>query len=528
MSCFSWFISIIFPYFTGMYIDSLVGLNEMKDVLSFTVLILLLGVFNIAVSYILGMIHMKIQTQSMIDLNFHVMGHLLKMPLRYFENKDSGYLNHRINNDSNIVISFVLSHVLNIVTHALTIMALVLICFRINTRLTLILFPLIPLYVLVYIFFKKPIYRSNYVLREKQNQFFSKMNQYLQNVNEIKVNATFDEARFTVENSFSVMFKAAVNQQKVSLFFDNSKSLISLMAKGFIFFIGGAEILKGNLTIGQFTIFNSYFFMVLGGVTYYLSLGGQYQSALVSYDRLNEILNESKETNGSNELARIEEIHLKNISFEYTENSPLIHTLNYKFKKNNIYCIVGDNGTGKSTLVKIILGIFNDYYKGEVDYNNQEIKKIDMYQMRKKRIGVSQQEPKLMNGTLLENITYGLENYNDEELEKIVSQLKLNFNFFKDGLETHISEESKNISGGEKQKINISRAALKNPDLLILDEPTSALDSNSVEELKSFIRSFKKNRIILIITHDYNLLEIANEVIDLNQCSYNDIRHRVV
>ncbi|MBN4050969.1 MAG: hypothetical protein COA82_11805 [Alkaliphilus sp.] len=170
----------------------------------------------------------------------------------------------------------------------------------------------------------------------------------------------------------------------------------------------------------------------------------------------------------------------------------------------------------KTSPCPFVLLVFSDYYTGEIYYNDKNIKELDMYDIRKKIIGVSQQEPKLINGSLFNNVTYGVSNYKYEEIEEVLNKLTLDGKTFSKGLETSIEEDSKNISGGEKLKISLPRVILKKPDVVILDEPTSALDSSSILQLKSLIMQMKNDKITIIVTHDYEFLDIADEVIDLN------------
>lgn len=168
------------------------------------------------------------------------------------------------------------------------------------------------------------------------------------------------------------------------------------------------------------------------------------------------------------QIDEIDTIELSNVSFSYDGYKNIIDRFNYKFQRGKIYCIVGKNGTGKSTPINLILGIFNDYYTGEILYNSIEIKKLDMYYIRKKIIGISEQEPKLINDSIFNNITYGVEMYNCEEIKDLLE--KLNF----------------------------------------------------------LIQAVKKDRIVLIITHNKEFLNIADDVLDLNMNKskdpiYNDI-----
>ncbi|WP_350343075.1 ABC transporter ATP-binding protein [Proteinivorax tanatarense] len=516
-------LAIFFPYLTGNYIDILITANDFQIVTKITLIIITIGIFNMVSSFAQRYLNVKIQTKAMIDLNFDVLNHLLKMPIRYFENKNSGYLNHRINNDSSVVVNFLLDNLLNIVSNALTIIILFYISFTINVKMTLILIPVFPLYLFLYYIFRKPLYRRNYDLKEKQNIFFSKMNQHLQNVNIVKINATFTEAHEVISNSFKSMFKSLLSHTKLSLLFTNSNSFTMLVANGLIFFFGGREVIRGNMSVGEFTIIKSYFSMIMGSISYFLNFGESYQKALVSYDRLKQILDESKEINGNKKIFNISNIKLENVAFSYNKSEKIISNFNQKFKKGKVYCVIGSNGTGKSTLIKLLLGIYNDYYDGKIHYDTNEIKNLDMYYIRKNFVGVCMQEPKTINSKLIENFTYGLEQYNFDNLSLILNKLKLDPAKFDNGLETIIDEASNNISGGEKLKINLARNFLKSPELLVLDEPSSALDVESVDKLKDLIVETKLSRITIIISHDHDFINIADEVIDLNKHKRNDI-----
>lgn len=475
-----------------------------------------MGIINIISSFVVSYSYVKVQTKSAIELNFKALEHISKMPILYFKNLDSAYLNQRINSDSNTLISFVLSNFLDILINALTLIIVFYISFKINRKLTMILIPLIPLYLAIYFVFKKPLFKSGYELKEKQNKFFSKMNEQLYNINLIKLNSTFEESQKQLRTSFSTMFESLLKYTRISYIFSSSDSMTMIISQIIIFFFGGMEIINENLTIGQFTIIISYFSMIMGCISYYLNLGKSYQDALVSYNRLEEILNETKEINGDKRINSIDTIVLKEVCFSYDDTNNIIDNFNYTFKKGNIYGIIGQNGTGKSTFINLILGLFNNYYKGKIYYNSIELKKLDMYYIRKRIIGISEQEPALINDTIGKNVTYGIDIYNYDDIEEVLKSLNLDINKFQDGLNTNIYEAANNISGGEKLKISLARTFLKNPDMIILDEPTSALDVNSIEKLEFILKEIKKDKIIIIVTHNRDILDILDEIIDLN------------
>jgi len=247
-----------------------------------------------------------------------------------------------------------------------------------------------------------------------------------------------------------------------------------------------------------------------------MSLGEGYQKAKYSYLRLKELIEIPIECNGLIRLQNIESIEFKNISFAYN-NADIINSISYKFEKGNIYCVVGSNGCGKSTLIDLILGILNENYKGTIFYNNNNIVDLDMYFIRKNLISVVEQEPTLIPHKIYDNLTYNCNISNADDVSKLLNKFNLDtmINLLPDGINTVIYDDCKNISGGEKQKISIINALLNNSDLLVLDEPSSALDFKSMIALKETLYNIRNNKIIIIVTHDNNLIELADYIVKL-------------
>ncbi|MBU5437455.1 ABC transporter ATP-binding protein/permease [Tissierella sp. MSJ-40] len=510
----SWTMSILLPYITGTYIDLLLKFNSMKTVGIFSIELLAIGIISIITSILSNYFYIKAQTNAMFDLNAHILDHVKKMPILYFNDKDSTYLNQRINSDCNTITSFVINSFPNIIINSLTLIVIFCVFSKINIYLTLLLLILIPVYLFIYKLFERPLYDYGYEYKESQSSFFSQMDEQLYNIDLIKLNAAFDDSSQQFRNSFLEFFPSVLKYSKISYLFSSTDSMMRIASQVILFFFGGTQIINKKLSIGQFTIMSSYFNMIMNCISFFLNFGKSYQDALVSYNRIIEILNNPKEINGSRKLESINTIELYNVSFSYNNSSTIIENFSYEFNKGKIYSIIGKNGTGKSTLAKLILGILIEYYKGKIYYNDIEIKDLDLYDTRKKIIGVSEQEPKLMSDTILNNITYGLNTYDYRDIDMFLNIFNMNIDNFKNGINTNIYESSNNISGGEKLKFSLIKTFLKDPDVIILDEPTSALDTNSIDNLINILQKIKKDKIIIIITHNQNILNIADEIID--------------
>lgn len=511
------FISILMPFITGKYIDFLVLKKDIKTIYYFSFIILIIGLSNIIISYISNIILVKLQTMSAFDLNYTLLKYVKKLPLLYFTNVDPVYLNQRLNSDSNTLINFVLNSFISIIVKIITSIFTIFMLWRISKKLSIMLFCLIPIYLGVYFIFRKPLFKFGYNFKEMQNKFFARMNEQLSNLRFIKVNSIFELLNKELKTSFKYLMKSLLKYTKISYIFLGFDSTINTIANILLVFFGGIEFYNGKISIGDFTIMRSYFSLLLGCTSYFLNLGKSYQDSLVSYERIQQITNVHKENNGEKLISSLSSIELKNISFGYNDVN-IINNFNYKFTKGNIYCISGKNGTGKSTLINIIIGLYNDSYTGNVLYNGLDIQQLDLYSLRKTLLGVTEQESNLMNHSIMENVTYGLDVFDKEKIEYWCKRLNI-YHLVKSEshkLDLEYNGMTSNVSGGEKQKIFLTRILIKDPNVIILDEPTNGLDINSIYEFKNILKEIKKDKIIILISHDNEILDISDNVIKLD------------
>lgn len=212
-------------------------------------------------------------------------------------------------------------------------------------------------------------------------------------------------------------------------------------------------------------------------------------------------------------------ILFKNISFYHSRKKKnyVIKNLNFEIKKNQITGIFGKSGSGKSTIINLILG-FIEPYKGQIFIDGKNLKEIK-YEFRN-NIGYVPQETFLLDQTLKENIAFGVNNrkIDIKKLEKCLVQAEI-YNFVKKlprKLNTVTGENGLRISGGEKQRIGIARALYNSPEILIFDEPTSSLDKNTEEKILKTIKKLKKTKTIIIVSHSNKIKKISDNIVDLN------------
>lgn len=513
-----WIIGIVTPYLQGVYLDGLLKFQSKSFIFKFTIILFLLSLANIVISYINNINMTKLSLKMAFKLNNDLLNHVKKVNILRIQKYDSAYLTQRINNDSNALITFFINNYLSIFIKGLTCIFSIYMIGKIDIKLVCVLILFIPLYSAIYVYLKKPLLNNNIIFKEAQGHFFAASNEQLRDIRNIKIDSSFQHYESKLINSFNKLMSSFLNFNRIGYMFSSLGYIVNSIAYVIIFFYGGISIIDGRITIGQLTMITSYFGMIMSGVDYYLNIGKSYQEVKASYTRIDEIKSMPLEQNGENHIVNINSITLENLSFSYGDIK-CIENFNYKFKKGNVYSIVGKNGSGKSTLINILLGVLNEGYEGNIYYNEQNIKNLDMYNIRRSLIGVTQQEPSLENETIENN----LKNYSNIKDMDLINEWcrKLLINDFidrlPDGLRSTVDSYSKNMSGGEKQKLSLIKVFLKNPDLIILDEPTSALDVKSIEVLKKEIKEMKENKIIVIVTHSDSLLDICDFTIDVNK-----------
>ncbi|MCL1987008.1 MAG: ABC transporter ATP-binding protein/permease [Firmicutes bacterium] len=510
ISIFTGLFAMVNPFIIGDFIDSLIAGGNMEVVFRFSAIFATINIARTVFGYITMIIYTKIQSKTAHEFSQDVIEYLQKISLTFVNKRDTNYLSQVINGDTNMLIIFCISVVNNFILNAIYFVVPLIILITLNFYVTAVLLAFLFVYILIYIKFKKPLFDRSMILRIAQNTFFAKFLEQLKLTKFIKIHAISYIFRKDMNKNFDNLLSETLKTQKLNFAYSSLDTAVTTIVQIVLFLLGGYLILNGNFTIGMFTIFSMYFNMILGAAKYFFDFGKSYQDNLVSYDRLNEILATKIENNGEIELETIEQIDIKNLEFSYNNENPIIKNLNFTFNKGKIYGILGHNGAGKSTFINLLMGMYISEKKGEIFFNGILSEKINMHNLRKNLIGISEQDSVILDGDISYNAKIELSKTSKiRDFSKYLRLLNM------ENLEN--LQNSDNLSGGEKQKLAILRILLKNPNLMIFDEPTSALDIESSINFVKYLQNIKKDKIIVIITHDSALVDSFDEIIRLNE-----------
>ena len=471
---------------------------------------------SFAISFALGRIREKLHTMVSYNINRQMLVHIQQIPFSKTFFLDSSRITQQLQTDSNEIASYCINVIQNVPVSSVRLITVSVITYQINKTVFGILLILAALYIVFFEIFKGKLYNTTREFKNEQALFFSKAQEQLRYIKFVKRHGLIDVFINRVDLAFQSLFKTAMHAQIFQYIFSGIDSMLLALSQIGLFLVGGVAVLNGEMSIGGFTTINVYFSSALGCIRYFFSLTSSTQNALVSLNRLMDVAKMQSESDGKQIVSNIKAIYLQDISLSF--DKPVLKSFNAAFYKGNIYALCGDNGTGKSSVLHLVAGLYNNLYGGNIYFDDFDI----MNFLRKSLIGFVEQEPQLLADKIISNLyPYNInENYEPEEIDAAIYYInKLGMNDWLDkccdGLNTYINEKSDNISGGEKQKLSIIRELLKKPLVLLLDEPTSAMDADSINTFFELLNAIKNDTIIIIATHDSRALHYCDSIVPL-------------
>ncbi len=505
-------------FMLGYAVDSMLEEANLKAIIRLAVLFLLLNALAFVVNYFAQIIGARTMEISRLECKMQIAKHIEKTSLSYCGNVGSAEFMQKLNYDASLLVISLLNAYAQIPSYAIQFVVAFIIIFSLNWVCGLAALAEIPIIIVLYKIFQNPMKKRNKEMTEAFEGEAKKLYELLADTRHIKINQIYPLLEKRYQNAGNIAVEKRVQSEKISYLYKMINDNMDIFLKIFLFFYGGISVIKGTMSVGDFTIIYSYFALITASCAYFLGLGKEIQTDMGYYERLRTITDVSEETNGIKILEHIDNIELSHVKFSYGNGDVILKDFSHRFEKGKMYAIAGGNGCGKSTMISLLLGMYLDEREGKILYNNCEIKDLDMRQLRQKKIGVCEQEPYLINDTIRYNVVFNNEPAEDERIYNLAQ--KVSFEEYlresENGLATKVGEGGSALSGGQKQKTALMKIFFKNPDVLVLDEPTSAMDSAGKKILMDYLDSLRKDKIIIVITHDETIMEKADEVIRMS------------
>ena len=513
---FLWAVGVVTPYLSGLYIDELIAGISFHSFVAFILIIAAANFLKIALRYLQSLVSTNLGQRMVHQINNILFQKIFTSNYAYYCNIDCAYYIDQINRDSNAVVNFLISNIFNFFLQAATIIASAVIVFQADKLLCVIILLLIPFYICTFLLNKNKMHTAKAALKQRLNQYASNCAEQINKLSYIKRNTLYHEMSERLTRSFNHLLSASLHSVSVDYLFTNLNQVVIILAYLCIIGIGGYKVTTGALSIGLFSVINTYFNMMISSVSYFVGIAGSYQDTKISFQRIQKILQTPDEDKGDLLPESIHQVEVKDFSLQYGSHVILNHC-NVTFRTGCIYGLRGPNGTGKTTLLNALVGLFSGEVSGHIYYDGISTDQLDMPALRRKKISYIEQAPVLLNMSVRDYLHFGIEQNHavSENQEHLLKVWDIDYL-----LDKEMNENGSNFSGGEKQKLALVRALSKESSLILLDEPTSALDKPSVAKLIDLLQSIKSNTIIIVVSHDLDMLEHCDEVINLSSIQY--------
>lgn len=507
--------SILLPSLMQRIIDEKVNIyiNGIWSILFFfLVLILLYFLTN------MGRTRLITKLQTVFDKNLLslTIRYLLGLPYSYFTNRSRGEIIYRINSNSyirQILVDNVIGSVVDLLFFFVYLIAL----FYFNYYLAIVTIVL----AFIIILFSVINARINQIMAQKELIASTKTqgvtSELVNNIFTVKATNTQQKFFNKWNDNFNEQIDIEIKKSKYSSIFLNIPQTIQAFYSLIIIFIGYILIINNKTTIGGVIAFNSIGVTFLTPLMSIINAYSQLLVVRVYLERLLDILETPSEKSmfGKNKIDKIRgKIELNHVSFKYSRFSDeTLADISLTIHPKEKVAIVGPSGSGKSTLLHVISGLYKTT-SGTIKYDNLDINDLDIQELRK-HLGIVLQNHNVFNGTIKENITME-RGYSDNDVLRTLSLTGLNdlIAELPIGLNTHISEDGNNLSGGQSQKLSLARTIIANPAVLLLDEPTSSLDN--ISETKIMRNLFNMESTVVVVAHRLSTIGNFDKIIVLN------------
>ncbi len=476
---------------------------------------ILLSLFKIVLDAFRNHLLVYLSQKIDIALMLRYYQHVLALPMSFFDSRRVGEILSRLS-DASKIRAAISGATLSVMLDSLMVLVGGVVLYTQNRTLFGVATLFVPFYFLVLWAFNRPYRKVQRKSMEQAADLESYLVESLNGVSTIKALGGEMQAQFDTETRFIRLLRTNFSDACLRNIQGSLQATLTIIGELIILWVGGLQIINGNMSIGQLITFNAllaYFFRPIANLA---GLQPMLQEAYIAGDRLGEILDLEGEKYADTSKVMLKkllgQLELVDVSFRYGTRDLVLKNITLSVRPGEKVAFVGQSGSGKTTLAKLILNYYQPT-EGEIvidGYNLQDVSLVDL----RARIGYVPQDIFLFSGTIAENIGYGLSNVKMQDILKLAKTLDTHqfINELPLRYETLVGERGASLSGGQRQRIAIMRAMLKKPDLLILDEATSNLDSETERVLHQALDQLSKDTTTIIIAHRLSTIKKCDKI----------------
>ena len=492
-----------------------INFNKLHTIL---ITLLILYIISAIFNYVQGVVVSKISAKYTMDLRRKVNRKMEKLPLKYFDKKSHGEVLSLITNDIDKISQNLSNALTETVTCIVALLGMLIMMFSINVTMTLVIIIILPICMMLTIKTASKGQKYFTYRQEGLAKVDAKVEEMLRNHNIIKVFNSEDKILKDFNKENDSLANSTWKSNFIGGIMHPIMMLIGNLSYVVIAFLGGLFVIQGKITVGNIQSFITYAKNFTNPIGNLASIMTELESMIAASERVEDYLLEEEEKKLENPvlLENVKgNITFDHVKFGYDENKPIIKDFSAYIEKGKKIAIVGPTGSGKTTLVKLLMR-FYDVNSGSILIDNINIQDVDRNELRK-NIGMVLQDTWLYSDTIMENIRYGKLDATDDEVIEASKEAQVHhfIQTLPNSYNMQINEETSNISEGQKQLLTIARAILRDPKVLILDEATSSVDTRTEELIQKAMDSLMKGRTSFIIAHRLSTIKNADLILVL-------------
>lgn len=461
------------------------------------------------------------------DIRLDLYRKILNLSMRYHGEHSAGATVSRLMDDVNMMERLLTGETITMVVDVVVVVVAFALAFSISSVLAGMSCVLIALYVVAYKFFAKRIRVATESYRGVFDRIAGRLQETVAGVRQVRIyrREEWENTLFLDRTVSSLDMALAGSMGTVNL------SVACTAVSGFgsvgIFGLGAYMVLQGDLSYGDLVAFGSYMWMLISPVTRLTNMAGQFVEVGVSIRRIADVLNEKQDIQsiaGSSVLTNPKGgVEFRDVHFSYSSENPLFEGISLEIAPGTAVALVGQTGCGKTTVTSLLMRYW-DVQKGSILIDGVDIRTLELGGLRN-LFGVVLQDPVVFDATVKENIAYGDARASNERLESVIQTVGIAdlIDSLPDGLNTQLGSGGVKLSVGEKQRISIARAILRDPVILIMDEATSSLDSESEAVIQQALGKILRNRTSFVVAHRLSTIVNSDMIVVMDQGRIDDV-----
>ena len=450
------------------------------------------------------------------DMRRDIFEHIEKQSFSFFDKNRTGQLMSRTTTDLFEISELAHHGPEDLLISLLTLFGAFFVMFSIRWQLAVIVFVTLPLLIFAVYSSRKSLMGSSSLVKGKTAEINSAVESSISGARTTKIFTNEDYEFSKFEKSNQNFFDAKRLYYKAMAGMHSKMEFVTHILSVIILAVGGFYIMKGKMTLGDLVAANMFVAAFLQPIRRLANFVEQFSTGMAGFMRFSEMMQiheEMPEKTDAVELSeKIENVDFENVSFDYSENFPVLKNISLEVKKGQTVAFVGPSGGGKTTLCNL-LARFYEVKDGSIKINGIDIRDYKLKSLRS-QIGFVQQDVFMFAGTIRENIAYGRPDATEAEIIEAAKEAEIYDDIMnmQNGFDSVIGERGIKLSGGQKQRISIARVFLKNPPVLVLDEATSALDSITEQKIQSAFDRLCSGRTAFVIAHRLSTIKNADKI----------------